>query len=112
MAKYIVRVTRKTFVYEDTVFSWYQVNKFYNFHFAEQLSCMMIEFCKIDSRFELMIRELQFVDRLCLVTYYFKQFFVKIANQNFPSVRIFFFRETMKFLFTLPACHLSAYLKL
>ena len=32
---------------------------------------------------------------------HFKQFFVKLVNQNFHSVRIFAFRETSKFLFTL-----------
>ena len=36
-------------------------------------------------------------------------FFVKFANQNFPSVKIFVFGETTKFLFTLQARHISAY---
>ena len=52
------------------------------------------------ARFKLAIRKSQFVDRLCLLPDYFKEFFVKFANQNFPSVKIFVFRETTKFLFT------------
>ena len=32
-----------------------------------------------------------------------KQFFVKISDQNFPFVRTFVFRETIRFLFTLQA---------
>ena len=38
------------------------------------------------ARFKLAIRKSQFVDRLCLLPDYFKEFFVKFANQNFPSV--------------------------
>ena len=49
------------------------------------------------------IYELQFVDQLCLSVDHFKKCFVKFANQNFPSVRIFVFQEKMKFLFTLQA---------
>ena len=41
-----------------------------------------------------MVSESRFADRLCLFVDHFKQFFVKFANQNFPSVRIFVFRET------------------
>ena len=44
-----------------------------------------------------------FADRFCLFANHFKQFFVKFANQNFPSARIFVSSETTKFLFTLQA---------
>ena len=47
------------------------------------------------------VRRLRFADRLCLFADHFKQFFVKFAKQNFPSIRIFLFRETTKFVFTL-----------
>ena len=39
--------------------------------------------------------------QLCLFTDNYKQFPVKFKNQNFPSVKIFVFEETKKFLFTL-----------
>ena len=42
----------------------------------------------------------QFADRRCLFADRFKQFFAKLTNQYFPSVRICVFRETTKFLFT------------
>ena len=42
--------------------------------------------------------------------------YLPIRNRNrwyeIVSVRIFIFRETTKFLFTLQTCHISAYLKL
>ena len=38
-------------------------------------------------------------NRLCLLEDHSKHFFVKLANQNFPSVTIFVLRETTKFLF-------------
>ena len=41
------------------------------------------------------------MDQLCLLTDH--MIFVKFVNQNFPSVRIFVFRETIKFLFILQA---------
>ena len=50
-----------------------------------------------------MIHRSQFTNQLCVSTDHFKQFFVKFANKNFPSVRIFVFRETTEFLFTLQA---------
>ena len=64
------------------------------------------------SGFKLAIRELRFADQPYHFADHFKLFFVKYANQNFPSVGIFVFRETTKFLYTLQACHTSAYLKL
>ena len=57
------------------------------------------------TEFELAFHESRFTDQLCPFAEYFKQFFVKFANQNlhsFPS-RIFVFRETKKFLITLQA---------
>lgn len=47
----------------------------------------------------------QLTDRLRLFADHFKQFFVKFANQNIHSFpyRIFAFRETRNFLFTLQA---------
>ena len=50
-----------------------------------------------------MICESRFVDWLCLFVDHFKTFFVKFVNQNFPSVRIFVFRETTKFPFRFQA---------
>ena len=38
---------------------------------------------------------------ICLFADHFKQVSVKFPNQNFPSVRIFVFRKTAKFLFIL-----------
>ena len=46
---------------------------------------------------------MQFTGQLCLFTYHFKQFFMKLANQNFAFVRIFTFKKTTNFLFTLQA---------
>ena len=40
------------------------------------------------------------------------KFCKKFVNQNFPSIAIFVFRETMKFLFTLQVSHVPAQLKL
>ena len=37
---------------------------------------------------------------LCLFAYQLKEFFVKFANQNFPPVSIFAYRETTNFLLT------------
>ena len=54
---------------------------------------------------ELAIRESRVVYRL--LTDHFKQFFVKFADQNFLSVRIFVLKETKKFLFTLQALHFA-----
>ena len=51
--------------------------------------------------FKLAICQLRFENQLCLFPDNCKQFVVKFANQNFPFVRIFVFRETAKFLFTL-----------
>ena len=50
---------------------------------------------------ELAIYEMHFADQFCLFADHFKQFFVKFAKQDFLSVIIFGFRETIKFLFTL-----------
>ena len=58
--------------------------------------CPMISYCKIWG-FKLL------VDQLCLFVDHCNQFLVKFADQNFPSVRIFVFRETTKFFFTLQA---------
>ena len=44
-----------------------------------------------------------FADRFCLFADHLKQFFVKSANQDFPSVRLFVSIETTRFLFTLQA---------
>ena len=44
--------------------------------------------------FELAICKSQFTDPLCLFMDHFKQFFVKFAYQNFPSIRIFVFEKT------------------
>lgn len=51
--------------------------------------------------FKIVICELRFVVQLCLFADHFEQVFVKFLNQNFPSVRTFFFNEMKKFLFTL-----------
>ena len=53
----------------------------------------------------------QFMGQLCLFVDHFKQFFVSFSSHNFPSVRIFVFRETMNLLLTLQAHHIFAYLK-
>ena len=71
--------------------------------------------CEIQSPnagFELAIHESRFADQLYLFADHFKYFFVKFVDQRFPSVRIFVFGETTKFLFALQVCHISAYLKL
>ena len=62
--------------------------------------------------FELANLKSRFMDRLYFFADHFKPIFVKFANQNFRSVRIFVFRETTKFQFTLQACQISVYLKL
>lgn len=62
--------------------------------------------------FKIVICELRFVVQLCLFADHFEQIFVKFLNQNFPSVRTFFFNETKKFLFTLQTCLISMYSKL
>ena len=62
--------------------------------------------------FRVRISDSRFADQLCLFANHLKQFFVKFANQNFPSVRISAFRETTKFLFAPQACHIFTYLKL
>ena len=43
------------------------------------------------------------MDQLCLFTDHFKQFSVKFVSQNFPSFKIFVYRESTKFLVTLQA---------
>ena len=60
-------------------------------------------FSKCASRFALAIHKSWFPNRLYLFADPLKQFFVKTRNQNFPFVRKFVFRETIKFLFTLQA---------
>ena len=52
------------------------------------------------------ICKLQFVDQLCLFVDQFKQFSVKFANQNLPSVRILSL-EKRQFLFILQTQQLS-----
>ena len=39
------------------------------------------------------ISDSRFTEQFCLLVDHLKQFFVKFANQNFPSVRIFVFGE-------------------
>ena len=51
-----------------------------------------------------------FADRLCFFAYHSKQFFVKFASQNSPSVRIFVIKKMTKFLFTFQTDHISVYL--
>ena len=43
------------------------------------------------------------MDQLCLSTDHFKQFSVEFVSQNFPSFRIFVYRETTKFVVSLQA---------
>ena len=54
-------------------------------------------------------RDLQ-IDFFCLIADHVKYFFVIFANLDFLSARIFVFRETMKFLFTLQAQQFAYYL--
>ena len=56
----------------------------------------VIPFSVAYSGFKLAIHEPGFADRLCFLADSFKQFFVKFANQNFLSVRIFDLRENQK----------------
>ena len=65
---------------------------------------------KITTGFELAIRESQFANRLCLFADHFKQFFMKFANQNLPSIGTFVFKETTKFLITLQARQFTYFL--
>ena len=44
---------------------------------------------------------LNYLHFTCLFAGHFKQFFVKFRNWNFPSARMFLFRKTTKFPFTL-----------
>ena len=49
---------------------------------------MIIPIKIVVSGFELAICESRFVNQLCLFADHFKQCFMKVANQNFPSLKI------------------------